>query len=604
MKEIPTLHVAAPECTLALALALFCTAVFAKADVNCQPFFRIARNGTVGIAATNGTVLVPTGRYRQVYPLHEGYFWGIETTNTFNGDYDDYGEYEARLLSPSGSPLTEACFQSDGDCVFRGSPPDNGRVIDGTWQMRCAARLDGTVCNVILFGDGSIRKVEAGKTFRACDFDFERNGNGTVTLRDNKPGSPLNGTTYDDARAITGWHMEICWAVSKSGKWGLLGERSRKLQIPFRYNRIVYVPDGLGGIYSQGKSTLIAERDGLLCIVDIETGRELLATNDKIRQEFWPGEGDIVSVVPKADYKTSGPHAYYHCSGTNRIYLCSHGEIREIGSNTGVSRRNGFICLADVENMRFAVLSPDGRKQVWQGRGDYYHISGAGAFVMVEKEGRPILLISESGTFPLDAKCERVVTARPSETGAVAVLLEGKWGLIDKDFRWALPPKFDAIGFIENDIASVEISGKWGLRRLYATRMSISKTWLAEPAYSKIDRFSNGLAVVEMDGKKGALNLRGRIAIPLVYDDIGPWYAKLGDGWPLGCHAYIRVCKDGKWGLSDADGKMAVPCRYEDIDDILFRDAFIAKIDGKWGAFSVDGSEIISAEYDSIALIW
>ncbi len=576
----------------------------AKSDINCRPFFRIARNGTVGIAATNGTVLVPMGKYRQVYPLHEGYFWGIQTTNVFNGDYDDYGEYEARLLSPSGLPLTDACFQSDADCVFRGSPPDNGRVIDGVWQMRCKARLDGTVCDVVLSGNGSVRKVEAEKPFRACAFDFVRNGDGTLTLHDSDPGSPLNGTTYDDAKPITGRHMEIYWAVSKSGKWGLLGEGSRRLQIPFRYDRIAYVPDGLGGVYSAGKSTLIAERDNLLCVVDIETGRELLATDDKIRQEFWGGEGDIISVVPKADYKTSGPHAYYHCSGTNRIYLCSHGEIREIGSNTGVSRCNGFICLVDVKDNRYAVLSPDGRKQVWHGKGDSYFISGAGAFVMVEKRGRPILLISESGTLPLDAKCERVVTARPSETGAVAVLLEGKWGLVDKDRRWALPPKFDDIGFIENNIASVEIAGKWGLRRLYATKFSKSRTWLAEPAYSKIEQFVNGLAVVEKDGKKGALNLQGLIAIPIVYDDIRPTYAKLDYGWPLGCHFYVRVCKNGKWGLSDANGNMAVPCRYEDIYDMLFHDAFIAKIDGKWGVFSVDGPEIIPAEYDAIDLIW
>lgn len=575
-----------------------------SADVSCRPYFRIARNGTVGIAATNGTILVPMGKYRQVYPLHEGYFWGIQTTNVFNGDYDHHGEYEARLLSPSGSPLTDACFQSDADCIFPGFPPDKGRVIDGVWQMRCGARLDGTVCNVILFGNGSFQKVEAEKPFRACAFDFERNGDGTLTLHDSDPGSPLNGTTYDDAKPITGRHMEIYWAVSKSGKWGLLGEGSRRLQIPFRYDRIAYVPNGLGGVYSMCESTLIAERDNLLCVVDIETGRELLATEDKIRQQFWTGEGDIISVVPKADYKTSGSHAYYQCSGTNRIFLCNHGEIREIGSNTGVSRHKGFICLEDVKDNRYAVLSPDGKKHVWQGKGDSYYISEKGAFVMVEKRGRPILLISESGTFPLDAKCEHVVTARPSETGAVAVLSKGKWGLIDKNGRWALPPEFDAIGFIENDIASVEIAGKWGLRRLYATKISKFKKWLVEPTYSKIEPFINGLAVVEMDGKKGALNLQGRIAIPIVYDDIRPTYAKAGYGWPLGCHFYIQACKNGKWGLSDADGNMAVPCRYEGIDDILFHDAFIAKIKGKWGVFSVDGSEIIPADYDFINLIW
>lgn len=233
--------------------------------------------------------------------------------------------------------------------------------------------------------------------------------------------------------------------------------------------------------------------------------------------------------------------------------------------------------------------------------------------------------------------------------GLAPVQINGKFGFVNKDWQWAVKPKYDRLyefsegmaivmigdkaGFIDKEgsevipvifedcdffhegLAKVRLKGKVGFVNQDGKRIAACK-------YDRAWDFSGGLAAVMLDDKWGYINKEGEEVIPFIFDDADDFQ----DG-------YARVKKDGEWALIDRSGEVVLSetgaylCEYSeglvgigindkfgfvDIDGMVtvrmqydfcgqFKDGCAAvKINDKWGFIDKEGDLIIPAQYEDV----
>ena len=129
--------------------------------------------------------------------------------------------------------------------------------------------------------------------------------------------------------------------------------------------------------------------------------------------------------------------------------------------------------------------------------------------------------------------------------GFARVILNNKWGFVDKTGNEVIPCKYD-----------------WA------------------------DDFSEGFARVQLNNKYGYIDKTGRVVIPFKYD----WVGDFVDG-------LARVCFNEKYGYIDKTGREVIPCKYDWIG--LFVEG-LAKIiiNEKIGFINKTGNEVISLKYE------
>jgi WG containing repeat/Biotin-requiring enzyme len=71
----------------------------------------------------------------------------------------------------------------------------------------------------------------------------------------------------------------------------------------------------------------------------------------------------------------------------------------------------------------------------------------------------------------------------------------GKWGYLDPEGKWAIPPKFERANVFHGGLAAAkESGGKWGY-------LKPDGSWGLEPKYTKARAFTDGLAAVSEQGE-------------------------------------------------------------------------------------------------------
>jgi WG containing repeat len=122
-----------------------------------------------------------------------------------------------------------------------------------------------------------------------------------------------------------------------------------------------------------------------------------------------------------------------------------------------------------------------------------------------------------------------------------AVKIGGKWGYVDETGKIVIEPRFDeAYRFLEG-VASAKLSGDFVV-------IDRSGKVLARGYGLTIGVVSEGRIPVSKDDKFGYLDLRGNLAIPLIYDS--------GDSFGDGL---APVSSHGKWGYINREGKTIIP---------------------------------------------
>ena len=203
--------------------------------------------------------------------------------------------------------------------------------------------------------------------------------------------------------------------------------------------------------------------------------------------------------------------------------------------------------------------------------------------------------------------------------GLAAVMKKDKWGYIDREGYFAIPPQFtDADGFSEG-LAAVEKNNKYGYigksgafaitPRFDAAndfREGVATVFVGEKHHiidkqgntlatladniTNVEPFSDGLAPIEIDWKYGYINHEGKVVIPPRFDFAGPFV----DGLAI-------VETNDKWGLIDKGGNYVVPAQYDDAD--YFSEGVMpVLIDGQWRFVDGQGNTltILGDKYETV----
>ena len=109
------------------------------------------------------------------------------------------------------------------------------------------------------------------------------------------------------------------------------------------------------------------------------------------------------------------------------------------------------------------------------------------------------------GLMDLQERVQEVFPAGEAQDGLVAIgpfgnglapakAKDGKWGYLDAQGKWNIPPRFERAGAFHGGLAAAKEPGaRWGY-------LKPDGAWGVEPKFSRVRRFSDGLAAVSTGG--------------------------------------------------------------------------------------------------------
>ena len=144
-----------------------------------------------------------------------------------------------------------------------------------------------------------------------------------------------------------------------------------------------------------------------------------------------------------------------------------------------------------------------------------------------------------------------------------SVELKGKWGIIDRQGKWLMLPRWDCVIEIYPDgLCIVCKNGKFGVYEVTGDEIlpcnydySHIRPFLSA-GEAILDENLEGAFLFETAGKVGLYSKRGKMLIEPVYSDI--MYA--GEG-------LCAVCQGDLWGYYDLLNGETVPCQYKHVEE-------------------------------------
>ncbi|HEC1786507.1 TPA: WG repeat-containing protein, partial [Campylobacter lari] len=91
--------------------------------------------------------------------------------------------------------------------------------------------------------------------------------------------------------------------------------------------------------------------------------------------------------------------------------------------------------------------------------------------------------------------------------------LNGKWGFIDKNGKFAIEANFDWAWDFKEDLASVRLNGKYGF-------IDKNGKFAIKPIFDKVYSFNQGIAKVKLNEKWGLIDKNGNFIVEPIFDDI------------------------------------------------------------------------------------
>ncbi len=213
--------------------------------------------------------------------------------------------------------------------------------------------------------------------------------------------------------------------------------------------------------------------------------------------------------------------------------------------------------------------------------------------------------------------------AKPYDGGYAPVQRETGWGLLDRNGQEIVPCIYDKTGMLTADLALVCKKGLYGIIRAETGEIGLpcqfnsisffSDDFLAaerDQQFTLIDHAlrlntdeyfdyifpigSQGLdglfIKVVRDGKYGLLDAEGRLVLPCLYDQIGPFL-----------NGMSRVKEGETYGMMDRQGRLVIPCEYDWIEDFSTSGIALAQKENKFCAFDKEGVAVVPLEFDDLS---
>ena len=96
--------------------------------------------------------------------------------------------------------------------------------------------------------------------------------------------------------------------------------------------------------------------------------------------------------------------------------------------------------------------------------------------------------------------------------GFAAVVLNGKWGFVNRKGEEVIPPKYDDVNDFYHGFARVQLNGKYGF-------VNTEGVEIVPPMYDDVWNFNDGFAPVELNRKYGFINTQGEEVVPPMYNE-------------------------------------------------------------------------------------
>ena len=164
----------------------------------------------------------------------------------------------------------------------------------------------------------------------------------------------------------------------------------------------------------------------------------------------------------------------------------------------------------------------------------------------------------------------------------------GKFGLLDRQFKEVIPAKYNQTSFFNKGLFIVETGNKWGIvdkaDKTILPFQFESLGYLDEAGYMQASKKS-GNGYVDQTGKE---------VVPCTFYNMFPFSENLAH--------YLDKQEDGKYGVINRKGETIVPPQYDGIEPFKNGMAAVSKTVGdvtKWGYIDSTGKEVIPTQYES-----
>jgi len=270
-------------------------------------------------------------------------------------------------------------------------------------------------------------------------------------------GKPIDQANYDAAREAWGGLA----AVRKKDRWGFVAyqEGALKNAVPPRFLQAKDFSEGLAAVEESDDAP-----------VDEQAETKLFEEAEEAKKPAGPAAWGYIIPSGKLLIALQFAEAGDFLNGRAAVRPLGEGAPWVLIDSKGKVRSSGL----------YAALVPLGEKRVaWKRE------KGWGVMNHQEKA----LEISPDGP-------EGLLAIGPFGSGrAPARGGNGRWGYLDVEGTWAIPPKFERAGIFRDGLAPAKESGqKWGF-------LKPDGSWGIEPKYTRVQSFSDGLAAAGEQGE-------------------------------------------------------------------------------------------------------
>ena len=130
------------------------------------------------------------------------------------------------------------------------------------------------------------------------------------------------------------------------------------------------------------------------------------------------------------------------------------------------------------------------------------------------------------------------------------IVVDNKWGFIDKVGNLVVETHFDDVGRFLEGMCSVKLENNWGF-------INSKGETVINPCFEDVGDFREGMAAVKSDEKWGFIDTEGELVISPQFEVVK------GAGFKEGLAA-VRV--DEKWGFIDTEGELVISPQFHGMD--------------------------------------
>jgi len=397
----------------------------------------------------------------------------------------------------------------------------------------------------------------------------------------------IGGTVeYDD------WDDESFFS---GGKWGFINSAGLVV-VPVKYDEVQNFSGGFGNVIAGGKAGCVGKA-GQTIIPIKYTG---ISTVNKGTAIVWNTDSTYASKFGLISTKGVAltPLAFDEMDYTeDGIYKAKKGELWGLINSAGKTIVS--FKYNEIDNScGYFIVTVDGLKGLLDKTGKEIYPPVNKAITHFDEDGFMLIQKPDSHFSDFHKSGLKFDNKYTFEGDVARVMLNGKFGLINRKAQFILPYKYDKIGYFNDTLAIAKLNGKQGY-------ITISGKELIPCSYDDIGLIEKNSIWVKLGAKQGYISLQGKEIIPIKYDEFYDNYTGL---------EIQKVKLNEKYGIVNKNlgaNYELIPPKFDFIYDyggdvlksniggVKNSEGFVNG--GKWGIIEKQsGHEVIEPKYDYI----